>query len=177
MLVSLSWSIFIFDDFAQFFSYQPSLLFVVKCEIPENPLDVCYVQYFAEKLPNPLFSIHSVIPQDKVLILNVKVVSWDPSFHEVLPVYDVLAFSQTSRLWRHAPHLCHLLDASLRTYLGTQYASSRSVLQSFHSQSCSLSVDSRNNLVLSSFGHRHRQATVSVHPQLGHQACFPLNPL
>ena len=38
----------------------------------------------------------------------------------------------------------------ISTYLGIQYASSLSVLLSFNNQSCRLSVDSRNNLVLSS---------------------------
>ena len=110
--VGVSELIYLFHDFVQFFSSQPSLLFVTKCEIPENPLAVCYVQYFADKLPDLLFSIYSVIPQDKVLILDVIKMSWDPSFHEVLPAYDVLVFSQSRHLWRHTSHLCHLLGTS-----------------------------------------------------------------
>ena len=77
----------------QFFSSQLSLLLVVECEVPEDPLAVCYVQNFANKLFDPLFSINSVISQDEAFILNVKEVSQDPSFHKVLPAYDVLAFS------------------------------------------------------------------------------------
>ena len=70
MYVGFSELIYLLHDFVQFFSSQTSLLLVVKCEIPENPLAVCYVQYFANKLPGPLISIYSVIPQDKVLILD-----------------------------------------------------------------------------------------------------------
>ena len=42
---------------------------------------------------DPLFSVNLVVSQDEVLILDVKEVSGDSSFHEVLSAYDVLVFS------------------------------------------------------------------------------------
>ena len=62
-------------------------------EVPKDPLALGGVQDFADELSGPLFSINPVIPQGQLFILYVKEVSGLPSFHEVLPAYDVLAFS------------------------------------------------------------------------------------
>ena len=48
---------------------------------------------------DPLFSVNLVVSQDEVLILDVKEVSGDSSFDEVLPAYDILASSQDRHLW------------------------------------------------------------------------------
>ena len=93
MSVSLSWSTYIYHDVMQLFSSRPPLLLVVECEILEDPLVVGDMQVFADELSGPLFSINPVIPQGQVFILHVKEVSRDPTFHEVLPACDVLAFS------------------------------------------------------------------------------------
>ena len=71
----------------QLFSSWSPLLLVGECEVLEDPLAVCYVQNFANKLLDQLFSINSVITQDEVFILNAKEVSRNPSFREVLPAY------------------------------------------------------------------------------------------
>ena len=68
-------------------------------EVPKDPLAVGDVQDFADELPGPLFRINPVIPQGQVFILYVKEVSRDPSFHEVLPAYDGLAFSKANHMW------------------------------------------------------------------------------
>ena len=56
----------------QLFPSEPLLLFVMECEVPEDPLAVQYVQNFADELFDPLFSVDSVVSQDEMLILDVK---------------------------------------------------------------------------------------------------------
>ena len=70
-------------SYLQFFSSQPSLLLVAKCEIPEDPLAVGNVQNLADELSGPLFSVNPVISYGKVLVLPVKEMPGNPAFHEV----------------------------------------------------------------------------------------------
>ena len=91
--VGFSKLVYLPRDLMQFFSPQPSFLLVMECEVPEHPLAVRYMQKFADELFDLLFIINSVVSQDEVLILGVKEVLRDPSFHKVLPAYDILASS------------------------------------------------------------------------------------
>ena len=93
MLVSLSWSTYLRRELTHLFSPQPPCLLVVECKVPEDPVDVCYVQNFADKSFDPLFSVNTMVSQNEVLMLDVKEVSGNSSLHEVLPAYGVLASS------------------------------------------------------------------------------------